>query len=355
MMQNSKLKEVSKAKHHILQEYFPPWVRILSSTHQDLFYVDCFAGKGKYQGGELGSPLIIFQKARDITWNRPYHIHLIFVEKDKRRAEQLEQYLDNERSNPKLSYEVFSEDSRNFTKGLLDAIHYHTPVFFFIDPYGYPISIPIINKILQKKHAEVFLNLMWFQINRDINNPAATHLLDQMFEHSDWSKQSFLQKKGKEREEEFLEYFCSQVHSKYHFHFRIRFDPKDRTPGGSKRTKYYLIHFCNHPKAVLLMKNVMWKLGDEEGTFDYSAKSQGVLFSSTPTEDQLIEYLKKNYLTKNKSIEFMQLRIDTYQLPFLEKHYRGALKKMEADGLINIERKVSIRSGIRDGDFINFN
>ena len=354
-MEYSKLKEVSKAKHHILRKYFPPWAKILGSTHKQLFYVDCFAGEGKYEGGEPGSPLIIFRKARDITWNKPYRIHLMFIEKNNKRAEQLKQNLSHERSNSKISYQVFSEDSRCFTKDLLNAIPYRTPVFFFIDPYGHPISISEINKILQKPRAEIFLNLMWFRINMDLNNPDAIERLNRMFGHSDWSKQSFCLKSGREREEEFLKYFCSQVHSKYHFHFRIRFDPEDRIPGGSKRTKYYLIHFCNHPKAILLMKNVMWKLGDEEGTFDYSATSQGILFSSTPTADQLMEYLKKNYVGKGKSIEFMQLLIDTYQLPFIEKHYREALKNLTSNEILTIERKASKKSGIQSGDIINFN
>jgi hypothetical protein len=255
----------------------------------------------------------------------------------------------------KISYEVFSEDSRYFVENLLDKIPYHVPVFFFIDPYGYPISIPIINQILQKKHAEVFLNLMWFQINRDINNPAATHILDQMFGHSNWSNQIFCQESGKEREKKFVEYFCSQVHSQYYFQFRIRFDPKDKIRGGSKRTKYYLIHFCNHPRAILLMKNIMWKLGDEEGTFDYSASSQEILFSSTPNVDQLIDYLNTYYVGTNKNIEFTELQIETYKLPFIQKHYRVAIKTMESDNKsISVKRIKSKKTGVREGDIICF-
>ncbi|MFZ0390740.1 MAG: three-Cys-motif partner protein TcmP, partial [Calditrichia bacterium] len=152
MMEEKKLKEVSKAKHHILQNYFYPWALILGSTHKQLFYVDCFAGEGKYEGGKPGSPLIIFRKAYDLTLKRPFRINLVFVEKNESRAERLRQYLENERLSSKLSYKVFSEDSRTFTTDLIDAVPYHTPVFFFIDPYGHPISIPVINQILKKHY-----------------------------------------------------------------------------------------------------------------------------------------------------------------------------------------------------------
>jgi len=355
MEQLSKLKEVSKAKHYILEKYFPSWATILGSKYRNLYYVDCFAGEGKYKGGKAGSPLIIYRKAHDIILNKPYGIHLKFVEKDKQRAERLRQYLYNEKSSPHVTPNVYSEDSRQFTDGLLKAIPSSSPVFFFIDPYGHPVSIPVINHILQRPHAEILLNLMWWRINMDLSNPNVVNRLNKMFGHKNWSKESFLQKSGIQREEGFLNYFCSHIHCKYLFQFRIRFDPEDKIRGGRNRTKYYLIHFCNHSKAILLMKQIMWGLGDEEGTFDYSASSQGVLFSRTPTVEQLIKYLEKNYIGTGKKVEFEQLQIATYHLPFIEKHYRQAIKRMELEnqGVI-VKRIKSMKSGIAKGDIIHF-
>jgi three-Cys-motif partner protein len=355
MEQLSKLKEVSKAKHYILEKYFPSWASILGSKYHQLYYVDCFAGEGKYKGGESGSPLLIFHKAHAISSNKPYSIHLKFVEKNKQRSERLKQNLGSEKGNKKISFEVFPEDSLDFTTKLLKTIPINSPVFFFIDPYGHPISIPVINQILQRPHTEILLNLMWFQINRDLNNPRAYKRLNRMLGSLDWLRQPFTQKKGRKREEEFLDYFCSLIQCNYHFRFRIRFDPDDRIRGREKRTKYYLIHFCNYPKAILLMKQVMWGLGDEEGTFDYSASSQGVLFSRTPTVEQLIKYLRKNYVGTGNKIEFTQLQIKDYHLPFVEKHYRKAIQQMELEGQgVSVNRIKSKRSGITKGDIIHF-
>ena len=49
------LKRVSRIKHIILQNYFPPWASILGSLHRELAYFDCFAGPGEYEleGGKL--------------------------------------------------------------------------------------------------------------------------------------------------------------------------------------------------------------------------------------------------------------------------------------------------------------
>jgi three-Cys-motif partner protein len=353
MEQLSRLKEVSKAKHQILEKYFPSWATILGSRHRHLYYVDCFAGEGKYIGDELGSPLIIFQKACGIAVNKTYSIHLKFVEKDAQRAERLRQNLHNEVSRRNVTYDVDSEDSQQFTTDLLESIPYNSPVFFFIDPYGHPISIPIINQVLCRPRAEVFLNLMWYRINMDLNNPGVVNRLNKMFGHENWSTQSFLKENVKQREKGFLNYFCSHINCKYNFQFRIRFDPADRVRGGENRTKYYLIHFCNYPKATLLMKSIMWKLGDEEGTFDYSASSQGILFSRIPTVEQLIKYLQKKYIGTGKEIEFEQLQIETHHLPFIEKHYRKAIRKLEDQGVI-VKRIKSKRNGITKGDIIYF-
>jgi hypothetical protein len=61
---------------------------------------------------------------------------------------------------------------------------------------------------------------------------------------------------------------------------REGFDKEDRVYG--ERTKYYLLHASNHVRAVMLMKEIMWPLGDEDGTFDFSGESQGVLISRVP-------------------------------------------------------------------------
>lgn len=348
------LKEVSKAKHRILSSYFPTWASILGQ-YPSLVYVDCFAGAGKYNENEPGSPLIIFKLAKDlIKANRAKKLLLIFIEKNKKNAETLQNILDaTPDSNENISYYVYPEDAEDITDKLLDAIPKNWPAFFFIDPYGHPISFPIIKKILEHPRREVLLNLMWFSINRDLNNPREKEPLNKMFGNSSWQEQSFIAETGDVREDHFLKFVESEIGAKFPIHFKILFGPDDNVRGYN-RTKYYLIHFSNHEKAALVMKQIMHKLGDEEGTFDYSASKQGVLFTRTPQISQLKEYLVSNYCGKGIKISFLQLQIDTISdLPFIEKHYRAAIKEMEGNEL-EIKRVKSKRSGIADEDIIIF-
>jgi len=347
------LREVSKEKHRIISRYFPPWATILG-MHSNLVYVDCFAGSGKYGKNEPGSPLIILKEAKNlIQQNKVKKFILIFIEKNQEKAKLLESILDatpNSRYN--IEYYVFPEDAENTTDEILEIIPSQWPSFFFIDPYWHPIPLPTIKKILSQPRREVLLNLMWYSINRDLNNPQSIESLNQMFGHHDWRNQTFMQLTGAEREEQFLNYIEKQIEAEYSFNFRIRFGPDERIT--SNRTKYYLMHFSNHYKAVLIMKEAMYPLGDYEGAFDYSATQEGSLFNIGPNLSELKEILLKKYSGNNTRISFEDILKETYKLHFIEKHYRQAIKDMDGTKL-NIQRVESQRTGLKGKDIIIFN
>ena len=48
----------SEVKDQLLGCYFKPYVQKILHTHKPLVYVDCFAGKGMFDDGTEGSPLI---------------------------------------------------------------------------------------------------------------------------------------------------------------------------------------------------------------------------------------------------------------------------------------------------------
>lgn len=354
MSQQNQLKEVSKAKHYILKKYFPAWARILGSRNPTLVYVDCFAGAGRYAGGEEGSPLIILNQAKKLAEKSKFGILAIFVEKDANTAEILRSQIPKNLPN-RVKAMVLNEDAHNFVQEFLNVLPEGMPTFFFIDPYGHPLAIPIINEILSKERTEVFLNLMWYAMNMHLNNPRTKGAITKMFGgDSNWLDAPFMEQSGIERENAFIDYFLSKLNAKYELKFRIKFSPEDRVPGGEHRTKYYLIHLSNHPKAALLMKEVMWRIGDEEGTFDYSARHQGVLFSHTPQVDELANYLKQHYCYSGKELTFDKLREETWALPFIEKHYREVIKQMESNGEVLVDRIESKKTGIKGKDHLTF-
>jgi three-Cys-motif partner protein len=348
-----KLKEVSKAKHRILEKYFPAWAQILGSRNLNLVYVDCFAGFGQYAQGEEGSPLLIIRRAQEVVEkaNGRFSIHAIFVEKDAQAARALQSHIPGDLP-VHMNVHVLNEDAHDFVPKLLGALPNGMPAFFFVDPYGHPLTIPVMNQILSRPRTEILLTLMWYAINMHLNNLQTEAAITRMFGGEQWKSQSFMKMSGSEREKDFVQYFLSQLNAKYKLSFRVRFGQEDKVPAGERRTKYYLIHLSNHPKAVLLMKEVMWPLGDEMGTFDYSATLQQRLFSQTPTLEKLIDYLRQH--CSGKTLTFEQLREETWDSPFIEKHYREAVKKLEKCGEVRVVRCESKKSGVSGRDRISF-
>jgi hypothetical protein len=99
------------------------------------------------------------------------------------------------------------------------------------------------------------------------------------------------------------------------------------------------------------MKEVMWPLGDEEGTFDYSGETQGILISRTPTVEELERILLLRF--PGREIGFDELREKTWILPFVEKHYREVLKRLDGKS-VTVQRITSKQTGIKGLDRIRF-
>jgi hypothetical protein len=209
----------------------------------------------------------------------------------------------------------------------------------------------MMNEVLALDRSELLVNLMWYQINRDLANPLVQHRLTDLFGDEAWKAQAFVSQQGFEREDNFLHYFCGRLTARYVREFRVRFDAQEDRISGN-RTKYYLIHASNNLKAVQLMTEVMWPLGDEEGTFDFSGTPQDVLISGTPALSELRDILLREFA--GQQIAFEDIRALTWKLPFIEKHYRSVLQQLRASGIVRVSPVTSKGKGLDGRDLVTF-
>ena len=350
------LKRVSRLKHAILEKYLPPWGRILGSSHQRLCYFDCYAGPGIYESDGApvpGSPIIAIEAATNyVAQAAGRQMTLILVEKAEKERASLEAELAKRCPfHPGIQVHLLAEDATEFIPELLQQVPTLAPTFFMVDPYGHPLTIPILNDILRRPQAEALINFMFYRINMDVSNPKVQHHVDTMFGDRAWRTQDFMSATSGQRETGFLGYFLSRIDARYKLRFRIRFDPEDGVSGD--RTKYYLIHASNHPRAVLLMKDVMWALGDEDGTFEYGAEERGILFSRSPSLDGLRAVLLREYA--GRDVGFDRLREETWDLPYSEKQYREVLRQLERERLVSIRPVTSKTArGLGGKDLVSF-
>ena len=352
------LKRVSRIKHQILTRYLPSWAVILGSAFDLLYYVDCFAGPGQYESdGQLvdGSPIIATKAGKEFaSRNSDKKLGVILVENSETQLAQLKERLLSTLPHP-ANFRVVTRiaDSRDDIPRVVAGIRARksAPSFFLVDPYGHPLSIPTMNDILALPRSELLINLMWYRINMDMSNDAVSHHVTELFGDEDWKRQPFIRQHGRRREEGFLEYFCGRLSAQYVLPFRIRYDAHEDRVFGT-RTKYYLVHASNSLKAVLLMKEVMWPLGDEEGTFDFSGDSQGVLISEAPQAEELKQILLREFAGQRLASD--DIRGKTWKIPFIEKQYRLALQELRAIGKVQVTPVTSKGKGLARRDLIRF-
>jgi len=352
------LKRVSRIKHEILTRYLPSWATILGSSFDLLYYVDCFAGPGRYEyGSEVvdGSPIIAVKAGKVFAQKNPgKKLGVVIVEDDATQLNQLKIGLKSTLPYPEnFQVKTHLADSHSIVPRVISGIRARklAPSFFLVDPYGHPLSIPTMNDVLALPRSELLINLMWYRINMNMANQAVAHHVTELLGDENWKQQRFTHEHGARKEEAFLRYFCGRLSAQYVLPFRIQYDAHEDRVGG-KRTKYYLIHASNSLKAVLLMKEVMWPLGDEEGTFDFSGDSQGVLISQTPQPEELKAILLREFA--GQQIAYDDLRGKTWSLPFIDKHYRLVLQELRASGVVEIIPITSKGKGLTGRDLVRF-
>lgn len=125
-------REWSRWKHRLLKRYLGTFAGIVGSTHQDVYYVDGFAGEGRYkQPAEDGSPVIAAKLAADESVKKRYALHCINVEP--------EHYAALCQATAEFPPTVVNNLEGTFREHL-DAILKETgdsPALFFLDPMGH--------------------------------------------------------------------------------------------------------------------------------------------------------------------------------------------------------------------------
>ncbi len=141
-------KKWSKIKDSILDYYLKPYLYKISTTHKPLTIIDCFAGKGKFDDGGDGSPIIISKRIKEIYNHSKIDIEGIFIEK-KYHEDLKENLRDYEVTEVWAGY--FEE---NFPRLL--RLGSERNIFFYIDPYGpKSLSFNRFNKIVSMNFSSV--------------------------------------------------------------------------------------------------------------------------------------------------------------------------------------------------------
>lgn len=266
----------SEVKDELLGCYFKPYVQKILHTFKPLIYVDCFAGKGKFEDGRPGSPIIaldIIRNCESVTTMESTNISAHFI--DLNYADDLQKNLS--------CYPNVNIYSGKYEEKILEILKNKSNcnVFLYIDPYGIKaLNCSLFDNFAQRgfNSIELLINMNSFGFIREACNAMGTKfedndLFDDLVEYETskfiaseksikdldeiaggkyWQDIIKEYKEGKidgyEAEKRFAEQYCRRLSQQYKYVLNLPLRIKQ-----GQRPKYRMIHATNHKDGCLLM------------------------------------------------------------------------------------------------------
>lgn len=376
----------SEVKDQLLGCYFKPYVSKILHTYKPLVYVDCFAGKGKFDDGNPGSPLIalnIVNECLDTTTMVDAQISMTFI--DLNYADELKENL---KDYPWVT--VISGKYEDNIKEILKDKR-GSNVFLYIDPYGIKaLQCSMFDSFANSNFnsIEMLINMNSFGFIREVCNALETSLsLDDptIFEdlvEYDTTKMTASDKSiqdlneiaggdywrdiiedykaglidGYQAEEYFAEQYCQRLMNSFTYvlnmPLRIR---------RGQRPKYRMIHATNHPEGCLLMvdnicnRSEAWQNVQSGGQMSlFQEDPNNHIINESDIESKAIDHFSQceswTSLNEAMSIFFMK-----YGPICKTRVIRDLLKKFEKDGRLLVSRYPKVTDKGRPTKFMEEN
>ena len=306
------------SKHNIFENYLEPWVKIISKQQwvKDAYYVDAFAGTGKYiNTDEVGSPVI----AANILfkYQKPAcKFHCRCIEKNPKRYKILQDSL--KQFEGKLDIEKYNGEFLVFIDAVLKEIN-KSPAFFFIDPEGFSgMDFDKIEAILNSPYKEILINFQYNAIQRWLKAPKVKNTITKLFGTSDYKKAK--------KEIDLIELYKKQIRQTGAFvwYFRNKFPKKNRT-------FYYLVYATRNITGFKIMKDVMF---NEESRRYFEPSLFAEVDFRTFQKQIFNKYKGKKSIEYNEVLSFVLQETD-----YLAKDLNKVLKNIGVTKINNLKQR----------------
>lgn len=333
----------TKAKHDILTRYLGAWFAIFgrSRAHKRVVVLDGFAGPGRYDNGEPGSPVLALDTllGHDAFANFVgTEFVFIFNERDSDRYASLEEVLaetvrDREPWPTSVRVLPRNENFQDLGRGILKSIPEGkklAPTFAFIDPFGYrDVPMALIRDLVRHPSCELFIYFDFNSVNRFATAGNVDQYLTALFESDEYraapasgpARGRFLHALYERQ----LRAFCEFAHV-------CSFQMVNHTG----HTGSYLFFCTRDDNAYDKMKQAMWALapgGDYK--FEDRLADRLVLFGNDadtgPLQDELAHHFAGQTVTIDQVVKYV-----VASTPFHSGQVRAkTLKVMQQDGRIS--------------------
>ena len=256
-----------------MKKYLDAWFPILTRFNGHVSYIDTHAGRGKYKHGQPGSPIVALQSLvnhahRDAILKNS-SVSFFFIEKYSDSISELQAEASKLGELPSgITCNFVENDHQSVFEDLCKRLDqtpssYLVPSFIFYDPYSFLLPLDLLARILSESKCEIFMNFMWRYLNLAIHNPqpGQHEKLNLMFGDDSW--RSLLEIPSADRCDAALEIVRKKLNAKYMWAVRMY--------GDRNELKYALVHFANHEKGFLKMKDAVWSAAPD-GVFEFWQK-----------------------------------------------------------------------------------
>jgi len=318
---------LQKAKHQLLRHYLGGWFPILASWQGRVIYLDCHAGRGKHDTGHEGSPILALKilldhSHRDRILNDT-EVRFIFFEKDQTNFDLLcEEIKTMGVLPPNVVIDPYMSDFEKELRKIIDNLHMRNenlaPSLAFVDPFGFSLSMNLLNDLLEFQCCELLVNFMYRFVDMAIHQPSQEKIMDNLFGCKSWRDLSLIED-SEQRALDTINLFSNQLNTKYATFMYMK--------GANNLLKYALIHVTNHSRGREKMKEALWRVTPDGSFTAYEKDSpfQPALISVDPDLEPLKNDLWATF--KGKKTQYSTIRnwlVDTLYLPkYLHQILRG--------------------------------
>jgi three-Cys-motif partner protein len=369
-------KSWSLIKYKILDKYLSAYLpKVNQQYHSAAIIADLFAGRGKFEDGTEGSPIIIAKHARTYKQKLGYNNRVVLSELQEEDRKQLicnmQEYINGG------IVEIIPGDASDVGEYLLKAIPPGTPLFMFLDPFGIKgLSMKLLFQVFhraKKECTELLINFnhraiprlagIWRNLqsnNQSIRKQAET--IKKIVNDSmggDWWLEILLSNSILDDAK------AKMIQAKYLEQFRKAFQwicSIPITSGiGGEEVKYYLIFASQSQIAVELMNDYVIAAKREALLSGIKNNNEGTLFENSDPS----QFLKKNTrsdIERLHGIVAQEVRLvaqykcgtngDPYSVVMTRPEIRARLLKRQFARFTKSEYNEAIKKLLDTGDLI---
>ncbi|HEU4973723.1 MAG TPA: three-Cys-motif partner protein TcmP [Baekduia sp.] len=352
--------EHARAKHEVLRRYLGAWLPILGRFHDKLVIYDGFAGRGRYVGGQDGSPVIMFRRAAEAVANgRAKEVSIVCVEANRANYLELETVLSG-LHHPGVSISARQDTFDAVANGVADRARQPgvkpPPIFFTADPFGFRgVPLATIERLMAIPRMEVLVTFMVRDQRRFLGMENVEAPLTELFGGDEWKACQGAPDTDRCLVQRYGDVIKRRGIAQWATPFQVFEDER-------RQTLYYLVHLTDNARGMREMKEAMVETSSDMTFWPVTVRPRDQLVLEVEEAEpypSLQAHLMQKYAGQRMKFEDV-LNDDYPDGTWVEPQYRAAIKDLavrHAGASIHYDRVTATGktpSGLEFDDTVEF-